>query len=206
MNINGIILQLRARAGIFQNRVGGSAQYQILPEASNLAVPAAYVIPLDENADVNQSSNGYRQSVDDSFSVVVVLNNTGDELGHAASESVHSIRKLLIRILVGWEPGEDYDAIEYDGGSLLRLDRARLYYQFEFKARYEIGTEDTWIDVRNKELPKFHGIDIKVDSIDVADPNHPKADHPSDPNAYPGGYPGPDGRIEAGATIDLPQT
>lgn len=206
MNINNIIAQLRTRAIEFGGRVGGAATFKILPEAANMIVPAAYVIPSDENPGENEASNGYRQSVEDSFFVIVVLDNTADERGQGAAIGVHEIRKALIRSIVGWKPEEHYDSIDYDGGSLLQMDRNRMYYQFEFKARYEIGTEDTWIDVRNQELPKFLGLDIKVDAIDVADPNHPKADHPSDPNAYPGGYPGPDGRIESGATIDLPQT
>lgn len=206
MNITSVIEHLRAHIPLFQNRIGGSAQFQILPEAANLLVPSAYVIPLDENPDENQTSNGYRQSVDDSFAVVVVLDNKFDERGQAATVSVHAVRQMLIQKLVGWAPDEDYDAIDYDGGSMLRMDRSRLYFQFEFKTRYEIDTGDTWFDVRNQQLPDFAGVDIKVDAIDVADPNHPKQDFPDDPNAYQGGTPGPDGRFEGGLKIDLPQT
>ncbi|CAG9172401.1 hypothetical protein CURE108131_23170 [Cupriavidus respiraculi] len=205
MNLNAVITQLRQRAGIFQNRVAGAAKFQVLPEGANLLVPAAYVIPLDENPDPNKSTNGHRQTVEDSFAVVVVLSNAVDERGQAAVTTVHDMRKILVRALVGWQPGDDYDQIEYDGGSLLHLDRARLYYQFEFKAVYDIGYEDTFKSVRDDELPYLEGLDVTVDAIDPADPNHPKQDHPDDPSAYPGGSPGPDGRAESGLTIDLPQ-
>jgi hypothetical protein len=86
------------------------------------------------------------------------------------------------------------------------MDRARLYYQFEFKAAYDISYEDTWKWVRDNELPRLEGLDITVDAIDPADPNHPATDFPDDPDAYDGGSPGPDGRAEVGASIDLPQT
>lgn len=205
MNLNAVITQLRQRAPVFANRVAGAAKFQVLPEGANLQVPAAYVIPLDENPEPQQSSNGYRQVVEDSFAVVVALSNTVDERGQAAVTTVHDIRKLLVRALVGWQPGDDYDQIAYDGGSLLHLDRARMYYQFEFKALYDIGYDDTFKSVRDDELPYLGGLDVTVDAIDPADPNHPKQDHPDDPNAYPGGSPGPDGRAEAGVTIDLPQ-
>ncbi|MEM5371355.1 hypothetical protein V4C53_35720 [Paraburkholderia azotifigens] len=205
MNLNAVIEHLRERMPIFAQRVAGAAKFSILPEASNLMVPAAYVIPLDENPDQQASSNGYRQTVEDRFAVVVVLSNVSDERGQSAAMSVHDMRKLLFSALVGWEPGDDYYQVEYDGGSLLSIDRARLYYQFEFKSDYEIGYEDTWKWVRDNELPPLEGLNVRVDAIDPADPNHPKQDFPDDPNAYAGGSPGPDGRAETGATIDLPQ-
>ena len=206
MNLTAVIEHLRERAPIFAQRVAGAALFGSLPEVSNLQMPAAYVVPLDENPDQQQSSNSYRQTVEDSFAVVVVLSNVADERGQGAISSVHDIRKILFQALVGWEPGEEYDQIEYDGGALLQMDRERLYYQFEFKCLYDISYEDTWKWVRDNELPPFEGVNIKVDAIDPADPNHPKQDFPDDPNAYPGGSPGPDGRAETGATIDLPQT
>ena len=206
MNLNAVIQHLRERVPLFEQRVAGAAKFGILPETANLLVPAAYVIPLDENPDQQQSSNGYQQTVEDRFAVVVVLSNVDDERGQSASMGVHDMRKILFSALAGWEPGDDYDQIEYDGGSLLSIDRARLYYQFEFKAEYDIGYEDTWKWVRDNELPPFAGVNLKVDAIDPADPNHPKTDFPDDPNAYEGGSPGPDGRAETGATIDLPQT
>jgi hypothetical protein len=206
MNLEAVIEHIRARAPIFAQRVAGAAQFKILPEAANMPVPAAYVVPLDENPDQQQSSNSYRQTVEDSFAVIVVLSNTADERGQGAITSVHDIRKILFQTLVGWEPGDDYDQIEYDGGALLQMDRARLYYQFEFKANYDISYEDTWKWVRDNELPTLNGLNVRVDAIDPADPNRPKQDFPDDPNAYEGGSPGPDGRAEIGATIDLPQT
>lgn len=205
MNLNAVIAQLRARAPVFGNRVAGAAKYLVLPEAANLQVPAAYVIPLDENPDPNKSPNGHRQTVEDSFAVIVALSNAADERGQGAITEVHEIRKILVRALVGWQPGDDYDQIEYDGGGLLHLDRARLYYQFEFKAVFDIGYEDTFKSVRDDELPYLGGLDVTVDAIDPADPNHPKQDHPEDPNAYEGGSPGPEGRAEAGMKIDLQQ-
>ena len=70
----------------------------------------------------------------------------------------------------------------YEGGNLLSLDRARLWYQFEFSASMEIDGSDGWQDTELAGLPHFDGVNFKSDCIDPADPN--KA------------YPGPDGRIE----------
>jgi hypothetical protein len=180
MNLNIVIAQLRARVPAFANRVAGAANFSVLPEAANLPVPAAYVIPMDENPEPNVSGSGYRQTVREGFAVVVVLSNSTDERGQGAATSVHDMRLLLFKALLGFQPGEDYDGIEYEGGNLLQLDRSRLYFQFEFAVDYEIGEADTWLAVRDSTLPDFNGLDIKVD-VSV-----------------------PDGQIDAGATITFP--
>ena len=163
MNLNIIIGQLRAQIPAFENRVAGAAKFSILPEASNLLVPAAYVIPMDENPERNQSGNGYRQTVQEGFAVIVALSNKADERGQAATMSVHDMRALLFKSLLGFQPGEKYDVIEYEGGNLLHMDRARLYFQFEFVVDYEIGEGDTWLSVRDRGLPDWQGLDIEVD-------------------------------------------
>lgn len=180
MNLNIVIAQLRTRVPVFANRVAGAANFSVLPEAANMAVPAAYVIPMDENPEPNVSSSGYRQTVREGFAVVVVLSNVADERGQGAAVTVNDMRLDLFKALLGFQPGEEYEGIEYEGGNLLQLDRSRLYFQFEFAVDYEIGEADTWLSVRDSELPDFQGLDIQVD---VAEP---------------------DGQIEAGAVINFP--
>jgi hypothetical protein len=204
MNLNVIIAQLKQRAPLFAGgTVAGAARFQVLPEAANLKMPAAYVLPLDEQPEDQSSQNGYQQTVREGFAVVVALSNREDERGQGAASDLDAVRRALFKALLGFQPAEEYDVITFEGGQLLHLDRARMYYQFEFSVDFAISTEDTWIPQRNDELPDFEGLDIRLDALDIFDPNTPEADHPGDPNAYPGGK-GPDGRAEAGATIDLP--
>ena len=206
MNLDVIIAQLRQRAPIFANgTVGGAAKFEILAEAANLKMPAAYVIPSTEQPQDQASQNGYQQTVRETFFVVVVLSNRADERGQAASSNLHTVRKALFKAVLGFQPEADYDAIAFEGGQLLHLDRARMYYQFEFSSEFAISTEDTWIPDRNAELPDFEGLNLRVDLLDIFDPNTPATDFPDDPNAYPGGK-GPDGRAEAGAVISVPNS
>lgn len=193
MNIDLIIAALRQRCPSFAGRVAGAAQFQLLPEKTNLPVPAAYVIPLDDNPEANRSATGYRQSVSDSFAVIVALSNTADERGQAAAGSVHAIRRELFKALLGWQVSDDYDGIEYDGGNLLSLDRARLWYQFEFSAAFEIGSDDvtdpdTWQAIDLAALPAL--TEIHLD--DVANPADIDAANPT-----------PDGRTTARQRITL---
>ena len=191
MNLATIIEALRARCPGFSNRIAGAAQFKLLPESAALAVPCAFVVPLDDNPTDSQSQNSVRQGLTDSFAVIVALDNTGDERGQAAATSVHSTRATLWSALLGWSPAIDYDGIIYEGGTLLQLDRARCWYQFEFSALMEIGPEDGWQGIELAALPHFDGATINVDQIDPA----------ADPNLQ---YPGPDGRIEV--TFKSPQS
>lgn len=204
MNLDVIVAQLRQHVPAFASRVAGAAKFDVLPEASNLVVPAAYVLPLNEQPEEMSSQNGYQQTVREGFAVVVALSNKGDERGQKATVDLDTLRRAIFSALLAFQPAEDYDVVGFQGGQLLHLDRARMYYQLDFYADYFLDPSDTWIPSRNAGLGDFEGLDIRLDSIDVFDPNTPEADFPGDPEAYPGGK-GPDGRAEARVKLDLPQ-
>lgn len=181
MDLLAIIAAIKARCASFAEHVAGAAEYKRLPDSTNMAMPAAYVIPLDDNPEASQSSNGRRQQLRDSFAVVVVLSNTADERGQGSITSVRAIRKELWAALLGWNPDADHGPIEYEGGQLIDLDRARLYYQFEFSAETEIAEADTWQGVDNAALPAFTEVGLTVN------------------------VPGSPDTVEATATIPVPQ-
>lgn len=197
MNLNLVIQQMRTYCPSFAGRVAGSARFKRLDEAANLQVPAAYVIPLDDNPDNTMSLNETRQVMIESFAVIVAISNTPDERGQAAVNSAHdTIRAEIWRALLGWQPdglgsASRYRGIQYQGGNLLDLDRSRLWYQFDFGAYMEIGPDDGYQAIELGNLPHFDGATINVDDIDPA----------ADPNLH---YPGPDGRIEH--TVTVPPT
>jgi len=182
MDIDPIIAAIKARCPSFAGRVAGSAEYAALPEAAKMAMPAAYVIPMDDEAGEQESANGYKQAVREVFAVIAVLSNTTDERGKAAISTIHSLRTELFSALLAWAPDEEHDIIEYERGQLLHVDRARLYYQFEFRTETELREADTYQAVANDALPAFTEMGIDVDTIDPHDPNL--------------GSSGPDGTIE----------
>lgn len=165
MNIELIISALRSRCPSFSGRVAGAAQYKQLPETSALAVPCAYVIPLDDNPGESIGYNTVRQPLTDSFAVVVALDNRADERGQAAIHTADSVRAELWAALLGWSPSDRYDGVTYEGGALLALDRARLWYQFEFGALMELAPDDGYQATELAALPHFDGLTINVDPI-----------------------------------------
>lgn len=182
MQVELIVQALRLRCPVFSNRVAGAADFKMLEEATHLAVPCAFVVPLDDSPDQNASANSTRQTMVDSFAVIVALDNTPDEKGQGAASTVDSLRTALWAALLGWQPTADYDGITYQGGQLLRLTRARLWYQFEFGASMEIGPEDGYQATALAGLPPFEGANLQIDPVEPRDPNVAGT--------------GPDGRID----------
>ena len=189
MDLTPIVAALRQRCPSFAQRVAGAAEYEAASASTALAVPHAFVIPLDDSPTDSQSENVNRQSLVDAFAVVVVASVAGmtDERGQAAMAVVHNLRRELWAALLGWEPAAGYEGITYQGGSLQSIDRSRIWYQFEFGAETEIGPEDGWQgDV--SALPDLQEMSIEVDVIDpIADPSV--------------SFPGPDGRIEQAVVL-----
>lgn len=168
MELRKIILALRERVPGFVGRVSGAAEFRPLPEVGKLALPSAYVIPLHDETGEQKSQTDYWQECTDGFSVVVALDNRLDELGLASiDDAVHIVRRWLWRALLGWSPSEEYTfGIEYRGGVLLDMNRAILYYKFDFQATFEIGEEDTWHQRELDDLPWLETVHIDVDLID----------------------------------------
>lgn len=195
MDITTIITALKARTvSTFAERIAGAAEFKRLPETANLVMPAAYVVPLDDDAGEQQSENGYSQIVRDGFGVIVVMSNAPDERGQGSIVSVSAIRAVLWSALLAWKPDASHGPVQYEGGQLIDLDRARMYYQFEFSAATEITEADTYQAVVNGALGAFNKMEIKVDAID-----------PFDPNRVAAGATGPDGTIDATALVQVPQ-
>lgn len=176
MNLNLIIAQLRDHCPSFEGRVAGAARFKTIDETANLAIPAAYVIPLDDQPGERMSLNDVRQPLIESFAIIVAISNTPDERGQAAINSAHdTIRQEIWQALLGFQPDAAiYRGIEYQGGNLLELDRSRLWYQFDFGAYMEIGPEDGWQGIELGALPSFYNADI---DLNLEPPPAPQVSH-----------------------------
>lgn len=168
MELRQIILALRERVPGFGDRVSGAAEFRPLSEVSKLSLPFAYVIPLHDETGEQKSQTDYWQECTDGFSVVVALDNRAGELGlESVDNAVHIVRRHLWRALLGWSPEKKYTfGIEYRGGVLLDMNRAILYYKFDFQATFEIGPEDTWHEQEIDALPWLETVHVDVDLID----------------------------------------
>lgn len=163
MKLSLVIAALRLRCQSFEERVSGAAEYKPIPDTAKMKLPAAWVIPLDDNVGEQKSQTDYWQDLTDGFAVIVVLDNTPDQRGQkAAFDAVDDIRAELFKALLGWEPESCYDPIQYDGGNLLDMNRAHLYYQYDFSATRDISEKDTrqWDDLQQLEALEKIMVDV----------------------------------------------
>lgn len=189
MKLSPIITQLRNYCPLFERRIFGGVDWDLLEEAGKLQVPAAYVVVGDDDADRSESTNVVNQNVTDTFHVFVVL-PAPDDRTPAAIDAVDAARRQLLLSLVGWRPESFYDMAQYVGGELLFANRARMVYRYTFFAEWCLGRShptdppETWQEQALDGLPPLEGVDVNVDVIDPTVDKNLK-------------YPGPDGRIEA---------
>ena len=196
MKLSLIVAHLRAYCPAFSGRVSAGIDWDAVASSAKLSHPSAYVITAGDDAAGNDLQNGVRQDITDLFDVILVLDSS-DERGQEAADLLHDLRAGLWKALVGWKPGSEYDPIEYGGGSLVFINRARVVYRFGFETAFQLGRNrvtdppETWEEFELDGLPALEGVDFKVDFIDPADPNLRR--------------PGPDGRVEATFSVELPE-
>ncbi|NDV11672.1 phage tail terminator protein [Crenobacter caeni] len=171
MKITPIITHLRARCPSFSGRVAGALELSALLEenAPLMALPAAYVVPTRDDPESVTTNTPYQQPLLEQFDVVLAL-STSDERGQAVADRLHDLRSELWRALLGWRPSDLYEPIEYDGGDMLLLNRARVLYRYAFRLESQIGgvrsagaPPETWHDVAQDGLPGLSGMRAGVD-------------------------------------------
>jgi hypothetical protein len=128
---------------------------------------AAFVIQLAETVTPNNYDNSINQTITERFAVVVALDNgtsDRDKLGLIAYDRLELIRNQLFRALLGWQmPNLDYSGpktegpVSYAGGKVLGINRAWLWYQFEFSVDTHISDCDG-VDNGADDLDDFNTI------------------------------------------------
>jgi hypothetical protein len=134
MKLGPIVLLLRTSDTSFDNRIAGAAELDTAFR-NTLTQESAFVIPLAEDAPINDIQPGVSQKITERFGVVVALKTDTSQsrkLGLSAYDRLHDIRNELFAPLVGLDLGYE-DLIYYRGARLLDMHRGYLWYQFEFE-------------------------------------------------------------------------
>ena len=166
MILGPTIEQLRAQCPVFGGRVAGAADFQLGLKNynENMALPAAYVVPLAQEAEPNQVMTGYIQILEKTVAVVVELDATPDRRGQDPTMQYDEIEQQLIGALALWSPEPcrvpNKQGYQVRGGRFLDLDRARVFYQWEFLLPWQIDQDDAW-DVDFDAVP-LCGINLEV--------------------------------------------
>lgn len=168
MDLTLIVNQLRDRLPDFGGRIGGVAEFKTASASNSIACPAAFVLPLSEDAETPDTHQVTRQLITQGFGVVVVLATQGDEKGGTALEAVENVKSKLLRALFGWQPNDECDPIYYEGGQLMSLDRAVLYWRYEFAVKCWIDSTDGYARDYTTSLPPLQTIVVTQHIADGA--------------------------------------
>lgn len=148
--IGPTIDHLRQYCPPFAGRVAGAADFRLGLQHynANMPLPAAYVVPLDQEADPMQQMTGYWQIVRKTIGVVVELDATPDRRGQSPAMTYDQIETALFSAMLLWAPAEcrvpNMQGYQFAGGRFLDLDRARLFYQWEFALPWQLTDLDGW--------------------------------------------------------------
>jgi hypothetical protein len=144
--VGTFISQLRANAPIFAGRVAGAAEFYagLKNYNTSMSLPAAYVLPLGQEADPNQIWNGLIQIVHKSIGVAVELDAQQDRRGQAPTMDFEEIEAQIFRSCLNLTIGDCrmVRGASFTGARYLDLDRARLWYQWEFGLDWQITDDD----------------------------------------------------------------
>lgn len=166
MKLKPIVEELRNECECFESRVFGIAEYaQIADSTAPEDLPAAYVIPLTETPMEPLSSTRYQQTVEFNFAVVLAISNATDEQGLNAWERADDLKKAVFAAILGSDDtGSQRDWIQYEGLSIVELNRAFLAVQLEFSCNYDIKDDETRhgkdIDRLGRFLRMYADIDV----------------------------------------------
>jgi hypothetical protein len=139
-------------------RVFGSAELVLAQKEGTLLNEAAFVVPLADNSTPNREQAGINQIITENFGVVVALKNDTnikDELGITSYDRIAGVRTELWAALVNWQPSTTaYSLVQYGGGSLQSLNRAWIWYLFNFSYQICISENDGY-DNEADSLPNL---------------------------------------------------
>jgi hypothetical protein len=140
------ISQLRNFAPIFGGRVAGAAEFYagLRNYNTSMPLPAAYVLPLGQDADPNQVWNGLIQVLHKGVGIAVELDAQPDRRGQAPAMNFEEIERQIFASCLNLTIGDCrmVRGASFTGARYLDLDRARLWYQWEFGIDWQITDED----------------------------------------------------------------
>ena len=181
------IAQLRASAPIFGGRVAGAAEFYkgLRDYNTSLALPAAFVVPLGQEAEPSQVWNGLIQIVHKLVGVIVELDAQTDRRGQAPTMQFEEIEAQIFASVLNLDVGECrmVRGSTFHGARYLDLDRARLFYQWEFNLDWQItdtdGVQPVSVPIQQIEVDVFNApavpgdIPAAVIVLPTGDPPYP---------------------------------
>jgi hypothetical protein len=167
--IADMIARVRAGCPLLQGRVAGAADFVLglRNYNENMRLPAAYIVPRGQDAGANQNLVGLFQVVQKIIAVVVEFDATPDRRGQAPTMAYDEMERCLFGSVLMWRPDVCRSARGFYlvGASFPDLDRARVFYEWQFAIDWQITDDDavpiwdldpTYAPLAHVEVDGFH--------------------------------------------------
>lgn len=149
MDLVAVTAHLKTYFAAMNGNVSGAAEYteSMAGEFRPETFPAAYVIPLGEEATPNDQDNSLYQIITERIGVVVEFDNSMDRRGQGVTLMLAPVRASLWAAILNWRGTDPEHAIrgfEAAGAGVLWTDRARIFWQWEFTLPILVTDADGW--------------------------------------------------------------
>lgn len=132
---DAVIARLHGQVAELAGRVEGALELAALVDGNNMPqqTPAAFVIPLGLRGGAANAVTGmYRQSVNETVAVVLVLDAPSDPAGESARPTLQTIIGKTINALAGFAPDAAIGVFELTRGDLVQCAEGLVIYQLDF--------------------------------------------------------------------------
>lgn len=146
MSATAIVDQVQARLRALDPAifaiVAGAAELEKIGKGTPAAMPAAYVVELEEAyGDNERATGGVQQRCELDFAVVVITRNISDARGEAAMQGLRPVRDAVRTALTGWQPDGADDLVLPISGRLVATRDGSVWWETRFgTAVYLEGT------------------------------------------------------------------
>ena len=134
--ISSVIARLKTVSAL--KLVSDAADFETAAGTKPMAVPAAYVLPLQEHPGANELGCAVAQMVTAAFGIALAITNVADAKGGRALLDLGALRKQVRLALLGWVPDEAQFPMEFGGGALLGFKNGVLWWQDIYVTQYLI--------------------------------------------------------------------
>lgn len=129
--------RLRTQAGSSFTQIGMAAELNALADLPRTA-PAAFLIPVGEQATPTELLKKSAQRHTCVFDVLLIVRHAGDASGTRSSAALQALRADVQDALVNWQPATDCGPVQFANGSLADLVDGTTIWQDQF-------TFDRWV-------------------------------------------------------------
>lgn len=127
--------RLRVSGSPFRLVGGATALAQVKDRPT--ALPAAFVLPLQEASEPNSRLSGpVLQKTAADIGVVIICENVADPKGGTTNDVLTDLKKWVRKQLIGFEPVDGADPMEHVSGAIIKALSGAVWFQDIFGTAY----------------------------------------------------------------------